>query len=96
MGISPSEFYDLTLYEYRCMICRFQFEKARQWEHTRRVIHAIIAVNSTKKVDVLEIMPLLTDPSPKEFIPPTQEQRDEIKRKAEERAAVFATMRGNK
>jgi hypothetical protein len=96
MGLMPDEFYNMTLYEYRCIICKREFDRARQWEHTRKIWDILVRANSTEKVpEITELMPLLTDPLPKVLKAPTPEEKEELHRKAEERIRQFAN-RGKK
>jgi len=96
MGLMPDEFYNMTMYEYRCIICRREFDNARKWEHTRKIWDILLRVNSTEKIPAItEVMPLLTDPIPKAIKAPTSEDKAELQRKAEERIRQFAN-RGKK
>lgn len=85
----PDQFYNLTLYEFRCLVARSMFENSKKWEHTRKMVHTLIAINSTKKVDILEIMPLLTDPMRKVEVPTTEEDRAALLEKAKERLRML-------
>lgn len=53
------------------------------------MVHTLIAINSTKKVDILEIMPLLTDPMRKVEVPTTEEDRAALLEKAKERLRML-------
>jgi len=94
MGLSPAEFYDLTLYEYRCYICRRAFEAAKQWEHTRFISYVMAKVNGgCKDISIIDFKPLLTDPVEPPPKPVTAEDKEDMKRRAIERAQVVSRMR---
>lgn len=91
MGVMPDEFYNMTMYEYRCIICRREFDNARKWEHTRKIWDILVRVNSTEKIPgITEVMPLLTDPIPKKLKAPTPEETEGIRQRAQDAINRFA------
>jgi hypothetical protein len=89
MGLMPNEFWDITLYEYRCMICRYRFNQAKSWEHTRRTEWAVLQSQSTKKINVVDLFPLLTDPLPKKPKTVDPEERKRLLEQSIRTAAIF-------
>lgn len=84
----PEQFYNLTLYEYRCILAGHLLRNAKSWEHTRLISYTLYSVNSTKKVSIEQYMPLLTDPVVVPIVI-TKEDREEMMKKAQERLAIF-------
>jgi len=56
------------------MVARQSFKSANEWAHTRKIMWVIAAVNSTKPIDIYELMPLLIDPPNIEPEPMTPEE----------------------
>lgn len=97
MGLLPNEFYDMTLYEYRCYICRHKFEESRKWEHTRMITYTLIKVNGgAKDISIQDFRPLLTDPEPLPVTKQTKAEIEALRARAQESVNRFANAVQNK
>lgn len=84
----PDQFYNLTFYEYRCILAGHIFRNAKAWEHTRMISYTLYCVNSTKKVKIDEYMPLITDPI-KHVKVITQEDKQKLLQMSEDRLRMI-------
>lgn len=82
----------MTFYEWSCVYSGYVKNQAREWARARYIGWWLYAVNSTEnpKKSPSDLMPLPTDPVKPKLKAPTPEEKDEIRRKAEERIRQFA------
>lgn len=56
-GVSPSHFfYSMTFGECAAYMRGLQRRERDEWEQTRRIVHAIVQVNSSKSLELEDVM----------------------------------------
>lgn len=71
------------------MVARHAYKSAMEWAHTRKLQHAIFTVNSTRQIDIYELMPLLIDPFIPEAEPMTEAERDAMREEGKRRIQMM-------
>lgn len=89
LGLLPEQFYNLTLYEYRCLVARQAFKTANEWAHTRKLEWIIRSVNSEKKVELYDLMPLLIDPIIPEPKKMSEKEKQRLAEEGKKRIAAY-------
>lgn len=50
MGMSPYEFYSMTIAQYALKARGFRKANVRKWEHTRKICHVMATIHSTQRI----------------------------------------------
>lgn len=89
MGVSYSELWQMTEYEFNLMRKGFQRKEMAEWERTRFIAWMVQAVQTTKPLSITQVLPLPIDPDPSKIKKPTKLSKKVSKRRYEEIANML-------